>query len=136
MMRAFIDDGYTRTVGIREVAGVMPAVEWVYRPLAGPEQSDAYTAILMAQDKQAAKLAFLLERLESWRFPDSEDAPGDFAKPEPAQLARLNASAFSKIEQCVMGTGSPDYEIVDASEVPGKSDAEQAGPDAKNSPGV
>lgn len=135
-MRAFIEDGYTRTVGIREVEGVMPAVEWVYRPLAGPEQSDAYTTILMAPDKRQAKLAFLLDRIDSWRFPDSSDAPTDFAKPQPAQLVRLNASAFSKIEQCVMGTGSPDYEIVDAAEVPGKSDAEQAGPDAKNSPGV
>lgn len=135
-MRAFIDDGYTRTVGIRELPGIMPAVEWIYRPLSGPDQSDAYTDILTAEDRRAAKVAFIAGRLEAWRFPDSEDAPAEFKPPTHRQLSTLNASAFSKIEQTCLGTGAPDYEIVDAVEVPAKSDNEQAGPDAKNSPGV
>lgn len=135
-MRAFIEDGYTRTLGVRAVEGVYPAVEWIYRPLAGPDQSDAYTDILTAQDRKAAKVAFVAGRVDAWRFPDSEDAPADFTKPTERQLWKVNASLFSKIEQAVLGTGAADYEIVDAAEVPCKSDAELAGPDAKNSPGV
>lgn len=132
-MRAFIDDGYTRTVGIREIDGLMPAVEWTYRPLAGPEQSDAYTTILMSADKTAAKIDLLLDRISQWRFPSSEDASGDWGQPEASLLKRLNASAFAKIEQTVLGTGAPDYEIVDAAEAPALSDVDQSGPDAKNS---
>lgn len=137
-MRAFIDDGYTRQVGIREDAGLHPAVEWLYRPLRGPEASNAYVSFAKAQDPEAAKLAFICDRIEAWRFADSEDAPSDFTKPEVDQLRRLNGVAYTRIETIVMGTGKPDYEVL-----PGpveeivnepKADVEQAVDDAKNSP--
>ncbi len=131
-MRAF-NDGYNRTVGIREVAGLHPAVEWTYRPLAGPEASNAYLAFLKAENMDQAKVEFLAARIESWRFPDSEDASPEFHKPAPEDLLRLNASAYSKLEQTIMGTGVPDYELRDAATVEGQSDEEQAVADAKNS---
>lgn len=132
-MRAF-NDGYDRTVGIREAVGLHPAVEWTYRPLAGPEASDAYLEFLTAKDKGRAKVEFIAGRIDAWRFPDSEDASPEFHKPTPEDLLRLNASAYSKIEQTIMGTGIPDYEVRDAETVDGTSDDDQAVIDAKNSP--
>lgn len=131
-MRAF-NDGYDRTVGIREVAGLHPAVEWTYRPLAGPEAAEAYLEFLTAKNKSEAKVAFLAGKISEWRFPDSEDASPEFSKPTPELLLKLNAAAYSKIEQVILGTGVPDYELRDAAEVEGQSDEEQAVADAKNS---
>jgi hypothetical protein len=137
-MRAFVD-GYDRTVGIKEDAGLQPAVEWTYRPLAGTEASDAYMSFAKATDPRRAKLEFICGRISQWRFPDSEDAPAEFEKPSVENLERLNAVAYIQIETIIMGTGKPDYEIKETAAEPvvaepAKSDAELSGDDAKNSP--
>lgn len=131
-MKAF-EDGYDRTVGINEVDGLSPAVEFIYRPLQGTEMSEAYTVFLTAVDKSKIKREFIADRVSAWRFPDSEDASEEFSKPTPELLATLKGMAYQKIESIVMGTQRPDYEIVDAAKVPGLTNAEVAEADAKNS---
>lgn len=133
-MRAFVD-GYDRTVGIKEVVGVAPAVEWTYRPCAGAEAAAAYTTILLSEDRAAAKLEFVASKISAWRFPGSEDASPEFSAPTIELMQKLNAAAYNRIEQVVMGTGAPDYEIQLSGDVqePALNNAEQAALDAKNS---
>lgn len=132
-MKAF-EDGYDRTVGINEVEGLSPAVEFIYRPLQGPEMSAAYTVLLMAENREQAKAEFIADRISAWRFPSSEDASEEFSKPTAELVTKLNAMACQKLESIVLGSMRPDYEIVDAAKVPGLTNAEVAEADAKNSP--
>jgi hypothetical protein len=130
-MKAF-EDGYDRTVGINEVEGLSPAVEFTYRPLVGTEVSEAYMVFLTAADKGLIKREFVADRITAWRFPSSEDASDEFSKPTAEQLGKLNAMAYQKIESVIMGTARPDYELVDAAKVAGRTNAEAAEDDAKN----
>lgn len=132
-MKAF-EDGYDRTVGINEVEGLSPGIEFIYRPLAGTETSEAYMVFLTAVDKGKIKREFIADRISAWRFPNSEDASDAFEKPTAEQLAKLNAMAYQKIESIIMGTMRPDYELVDADKVPGLTNGERAEADAKNLP--
>lgn len=124
-MDAFIDDGYTETVGIEAVDGLHPGMEFTRRPFAGEEGTEVFRRIQMGptqlklgakrptakqaatiekeQQPQAVKerlLEVILERVSSWNF----DRPL-----EAESLNKLRSQLFTKLHNVVFGYEAPDY---------------------------
>lgn len=127
--RAFIDDGYSRTVGFRRVPGVHPEMVFTYRPMVGPEAGAALRRLGAAseQDRAQVEADLILDRLERWEF-DAEMTADN--------IKRLNGTLYSRLYGVIMGHAAPDFEIMDdGSQINApKPDEQQLELDAGNSP--
>ena len=134
--QAFIDDGYSETVGINPVDGLHPAMEFRYRPFAGNEGVEAYRKVIVEPNRDKRKKAkatsqeqrlfkTICDRLEWWSFDELYGR-----KINNENLKKLNGPLFEKLYQIVFGMAAPDYIVGDDGEPQEPSDP---GDDAKNS---
>lgn len=146
-MDAFIDDGYTETVGIEAVDGLHPSMEFTYRPFAGNEVAETFRRIqlgptAMHRDPRKRKpekirkeqteeaieerlLDVIIARVDSWSF---TGRPID-----RANLRRMKGKLFEKFHNIIFAFDTPDYRVGDDGD---KEEAaeDQAEQDAGNSP--
>lgn len=125
-MQAFIDDGYTRTVGFKEVPNVRPALEFTYRPFAGDERN-AIKGRLLTGDSNAGEdfKKEMATRISRWNL--DRDVTVE-------NLNKLNASLFESMANVLLGFQAPDYETESdglKSDQP-LADADQEDVDLKN----
>lgn len=124
--RAFLDDGYTRTVGFRRVPGVSPEMVFTYRPFIGPESGAALRRIGAAEGeaKETVESEIIMDRLDGWEYDET---------PTAEQIRKLNGTNYSRLYGVIMGHAAPDFEILpDGKQVEGTADENAMGADAGN----
>lgn len=125
-MQAFIDDGYNRTVGLKEIPNIRAGVEFTYRPLAGTEASKIKGAWVRGDEDAGEKvLAMMADRISSWNLPRPV---------EVENLRKLQEPVFSAMLNILLGYQAPDYEVEPSGETNDAplSDQDQQGEDEKN----
>lgn len=138
-MQAFIDDGYTETVGIEAVDGLYPAMEFTYRPFVNEESLEAWRAIAIGptavapghrpktpkQKKDLEKkiadeqtpesikqrlFDLLVKRVSAWGFPTIAD-PLEEIELSADKLNRMRPKLFERLKDIVFGDGLADYRL-------------------------
>lgn len=130
-MRAIIEDGYTRHVGIGDNITV-PEIEFRYRPPRGAAVHEIPLRLAVAKDKTQEELnKILLEYMEWWDFEGC-----DSHVPDAEVLTLLDAHAYKAIVDVVINGYAPKrfFDRPDEDDDDPKGDAKQAETDAGNSP--
>jgi hypothetical protein len=102
-MQAFIDDGYTRTVGFNEVPNMRPKLQFTYRPYVGLQRQKIQSRMLRGEENADQDfLKDIASRITDWNL--SQTVSYESLTQMAAPLCECIANTF-------LGYQAPDYEV-------------------------
>ncbi len=113
MTSAFIDDGYTEDATLPEIPGVIPAIQFSFRPLTSAELGEFIHAIdkmteVEARRESAKRLA---KHITLW---DLRNSKGETVEIKPENMLKLKHAAFAGLWEIVQARKSGERMEADA----------------------